>query len=416
METDPLEILKHFSHYGVGWTDLRDSENQHLVRYCQRRNDKGERPWKTIWVDGDGGRFWEKIENNKDGLLVKDEPSTQSPNAKIQKIDSDCDNLDDVEEDSVIPKEQHSLTSDDAERSNIQTSKEVDKRVLKSKVSHKHSNSIVVEDVDDENNNNELHDKSIIYDVEIYLQPLTKSYLNDLVKRAKDKQTFPYSVHVKYLCRQQSDNLKSFIRNANQDESLQLKFTEFTDEDWRIVNRQISFELGEPDNLILRQFTDFDPSGNYGDKHIRCFAYYQIGDYDNFNIHEGFWEHGDDDSHAIMNALSYEYMGLDDAKVMSVDIYMNVAPCLQCVEHIRGIVLNRSNIVINVFYSSDYDERTMRKTENQTVFDEIRADYLIKMAVTPFNCRSGSHFWRFFNRAVCHRIEKGRRNRVVKGK
>ena len=418
METDPLEILKHFSHYGVGWTDLRDSENQLLVRY--RRNNEGD--WVTFWeVDGSGGGepFWEIIQNDKDGFVVRDKQSkmSHSRNAKVRKIESG-NNLDDDGEIIDIPSNEPTNSKAlNVGSANIEPFIEINEnKSYESEGSFpRPTNSIDVEaDGVKINNNNEACYDLITY-VEIYMQPLTKSCFDDLVERAKDKQKFPYFVHVKYLCRQQHDHLKLLIRNANQEPSLQLKFSEFTDEDWRIVNRQIASELGEPDNLVLRQFTDFDPSvGNYGDHRVRCFVSYQRADYDNYNIYEGFWEHGDHESHAIMNALNYDYMGLDEAKTMSISIYMNVAPCLDCVEHIRGIVLNRSGICISVYYSSDYDESTMCKIELQDVFGEIEADYLIKMSVTPFSCRTGSHFWRFFNRALCHRIEKERRNRSTR--
>ena len=108
---------------------------------------------------------------------------------------------------------------------------------------------------------------------EIYLNHLNLSFFDNF------KTSFPLFVHVKYASLQENEILKLSIDDFNKNPGCRIKFTPFTDSDWRILNRQIADKLGnksDPHNLVIKHFTDFGQHGHYFEGFpARCYVRYQ---------------------------------------------------------------------------------------------------------------------------------------------
>ena len=118
---------------------------------------------------------------------------------------------------------------------------------------------------------------------EIYINHLNESFFNKFVKNERERNDFPFT-HVKYASLE--ENLESFIKNINENRGVRLKFTSFTDGDWRIVLRQIAEKMGKLFELLIKQFTDFGQVGhNFKGYFARCFVRNRWG-----SVNESFWE------------------------------------------------------------------------------------------------------------------------------
>ena len=118
---------------------------------------------------------------------------------------------------------------------------------------------------------------------EIYNNHLNESFFNKFVKNERERNDFPFT-HVKYASLE--EDLESFIKNINENRGVRLKFTSFTDGDWRIVLRQIAEKMGKLFELLIKQFTDFGQVGHdFRGYFARCFVRNRWG-----SVNESFWE------------------------------------------------------------------------------------------------------------------------------
>ena len=231
---------------------------------------------------------------------------------------------------------------------------------------------------------------------EIYLNHLNQSFVDEFVTREKDKNTFPFFVHVKYASLQRNKELESSIDAFNKNPNFRLKFTPFTDSDWRIVNRQIADKFGNgsyPHNLI-KYFTDFAQYGHYyrGFK-VHCFVSYQQRDSTTWQKD---WTEANA-SHAELNALN----SLEKNFSGIVKLYMNASPCTVCAKVLITFATNNTDINVHVKYTGFYKGKLYKSDLNQ--INDINNDDKLNLRIDPFNVDDDD--WKILGRALIDRIQ-----------
>ena len=256
---------------------------------------------------------------------------------------------------------------------------------------------------------------------EIYLNHLNQSFVDEFVKREKDENKFPLFVHVKYASLKWSEKLESFINYANENPGFRLKFTPFTDSDWRIMNRQIADKLGnkgDTHNLMIKHFTDFGQHGHdFNSFFARCYVRYRRSD-ENLT---SFWERKRNSSELeeerkdspegwkedkvlkeAYHAERYVLRRLILLKKFSGDVflYMNASPCTDCANELFDFV-TYNNVNIHVKYTSFYKGENCESDLNQ--INRINNDDNLNLRITPFTVDDDD--WKILNRALIDRIQ-----------
>ena len=190
---------------------------------------------------------------------------------------------------------------------------------------------------------------------EIYINYLNKSFIEKFMdNESQAKDIFPF-IHVKFANLEKTEDLITLTKQVNENRGIRLKFTSFTDGDWRVILRQIANKMGEHFKLLIKQFTDFGQFGHDFGYFARCFVRYQTG-----SKLKSFWERSRSSEQLDLERDDYEEWG-DDRKLKKEN-------------HAECYVLRRIEVLRKLKKRSLTDSESSGNEETETDEEETETD------------------------------------------